>query len=54
MSFAIAVVLIAILDAFVVAGIATVCRIPFRLDRKPSRASRTARIELASPETAAA
>jgi hypothetical protein len=54
MSFTIAVALIATLDALVIAAVAAVCRIPFRLDREPSSLSRAPRIDLGSPELAAA
>jgi hypothetical protein len=57
MSFTTSVVLIAVLDVLIVAALAGVCLIPFRLDRRPAATAQVRRLgspDLLEAEAAAA
>ena len=44
MSFTTSVVLIAVFDVLIIAGLAAVCLIPFRIDRRPAAAAEIRRL----------
>ncbi len=44
MSFTTSVVLIAVFDVLIIAGLAAVCLVPFRIDRRPAAAAQVRRL----------